>query len=94
MTALVCLPPKPGVAAESDQQLLRALQSADDACEHVAGRVRGLETEIRNLRMRHTERIVQLQDQQGRYSSCLKLYLHLRAEELQLGQAAVVPCGF
>lgn len=43
-----------------------AVQSADDACERVAGRMHDLEAEIRQLRARHTEQIKQMQHQQAR----------------------------
>lgn len=42
------------------------LQSADDACEHAAGRMHDLEIEIRELRARHAEQINQMQHQQTR----------------------------
>ncbi|KAL3147663.1 hypothetical protein ABBQ32_002416 [Trebouxia sp. C0010 RCD-2024] len=40
--------------------------SADDACEHVAGRMHDLETEIRQLRARHADQVKQMQHQQAR----------------------------
>ena len=43
-----------------------ALQSADVACEHAAGRMHDLEMEIRELRARHAEQIKQMQHQQTR----------------------------
>lgn len=43
-----------------------ALQSADNACEHAAGRMHDLEMEIRELRARHAEKINQMQHQQTR----------------------------
>ena len=43
-----------------------ALQSADNACEHAAGRMHDLEMEIRELRTRHAEQINQMQHQQTR----------------------------
>lgn len=42
------------------------MQSADDACEHVALRVRDLETEIRELRGRHADQMTHLQNHQAR----------------------------
>jgi hypothetical protein len=45
------------------------VQSADDACEHVALRVRDLEAEMRELRSRHADQVASLQHDQARWDT-------------------------
>ncbi|DBB04251.1 TPA: hypothetical protein ACH3X1_013272 [Trebouxia sp. C0004] len=61
--------------------------SADDACEHVALRVRDLEAEMRELRNRHADQVASLQHDQARDTSARQgagmtaLQVHLAESE-------------